>query len=311
MTKAESRAHLITEQPNPASQDLDLLTIEEFIDLCQTEDYKMLIAVEREKDRIVQAIRLISTALREGGRLFYVGAGTSGRLGVLDAVECPPTFSTPPELVQGIIAGGRDALIKSAEGLEDDAGAGATAIQAHQITPKDVVMGITAGGTTPFVHGALQQAQSIGAKTIFFACVPPTAVPTTYDLEIRPIVGAEILTGSTRLKAGTATKLVLNRISTGVMIQLGKVYQNRMVDVSITNSKLKDRAIRILTDLLSIDREQAWELLQRSGLNSKTAIVMHHYQIDREEAERLLQRHNGHLRATLNPPKHPLEGQTD
>ncbi len=300
MTNAESRAHLITEQPNPASQDLDLLTIEEFIDLCQTEDYKMLIAVEKEKDRIVQAIRLISTALREGGRLFYVGAGTSGRLGVLDAVECPPTFSTPPALVQGIIAGGRDALIKSAEGLEDDAGAGAAAIQAHQVTPKDVVMGITAGGTTPFVHGALQQAQSIGAKTIFFACVPPTAVPTTYDLEIRPIVGAEILTGSTRLKAGTATKLVLNRISTGVMIQLGKVYQNRMVDVSITNSKLKDRAIRILTDLLNIDREQAWELLQRSGLNSKTAIVMHHYQIDREEAERLLQRHNGHLRATLN-----------
>ncbi len=311
MTKAESRAHLITEQPNPASQDLDLLTIEEFIDLCQAEDHKMLLAVEREKDRIVQAIRLISTALREGGRLFYVGAGTSGRLGVLDAVECPPTFSTPPELVQGIMAGGRDALLKSAEGLEDDAGAGAAAIQAHQVMSKDVVMGITAGGTTPFVHGALQQAQSIGAKTIFFACVPPTVLPTTYDLEIRPIVGAEILTGSTRLKAGTATKLVLNRISTGVMIQLGKVYQNRMVDVSITNSKLKDRAIRILTDLLNIDREQAWELLQQSGLNSKTAIVMYHYQIDREEAERLLQRYKGHLRATLNPPKHPLGRQTD
>jgi N-acetylmuramic acid 6-phosphate etherase len=299
MTTNSGRGYLITEQSLPLSQDLDQLSIEEFIDLCQQEDEKTLLAVGTQTQQICQGILMISEAIRAGGRLFYVGAGTSGRLGVLDAAECPPTFSVPPELIQGIIAGGKEALVRSAEGAEDSAADGGQAIINHQITDRDVVMGITAGGTTPFVHGALQQASLLGAKTIFFACVPAEQVPTNYDLEIRPVVGAEILTGSTRLKAGTATKLVLNRISTGVMIQLGKVYRNHMVDVAVTNTKLQDRAIRILTDILPIDRLSAWELLQRSGLNVKTAVVMYHYQTDRQSAERILKENDGHLRRSL------------
>lgn len=299
MTTTPGRGYLITEQSHPLSQNLDQLGVEEFIDLCQQEDERALLAVGSQRKQISQAILMISESLRRGGRLFYVGAGTSGRLGVLDAAECPPTFSVSPELIQGIMAGGKEALVKSAEGAEDSSAAGVQAMIDYHITDRDVVMGITAGGTTPFVHGALQQAHILGAKTIFFACVPPEQVPTNYDLEIRPVVGAEILTGSTRLKAGTATKLVLNRISTGVMIQLGKVYQNHMVDVAITNTKLQDRGIRILTDILSIDRLLAWDLLQRSGLNVKTAIVMYHCQTDREEAERILKEHRGHLRRAL------------
>ncbi len=297
----EDRSYLTTEQVNPLSLDLDLLSIEDFIDLCQQEDYKTIAAVGTQKAQIATAIRLISEALRQGGRLFYVGAGTSGRLGVLDAAECPPTFCTPPEMIQGIIAGGIDALVRSSEGLEDSYGGGVQAITERSITDRDVVLGITAGGTTPYVHGALETAQKLGAKTIFFTCVPQ--IITNYDLEIKPIVGAEILTGSTRLKAGTATKLVLNMISTGVMIQLGRVYQNRMVDVAVTNNKLTDRAVRILTDLLNIDREQGLDLLKRSGMKVKTAIVMHHYQTSRENAEDILKANDGYLRRALNSTK--------
>ncbi|MCS6958973.1 MAG: N-acetylmuramic acid 6-phosphate etherase [Pseudanabaenaceae cyanobacterium SKYGB_i_bin29] len=293
------RGHLTTEQPHPGSYDLDLLSVEAFLDLCQQEDYKVIAAVGEQKPQIAQAIRLITEAIRAGGRLFYVGAGTSGRLGVLDAAECPPTFCTPPDLIQGIIAGGVEAMVRSSEGLEDDANAGAQAIQAHQVNDRDVVMGITAGGTTPYVHGALTAAQQLGAKTIFFTCVPPSQVPSRYDLDIRPIVGAEILTGSTRLKAGTATKLVLNMISTGVMIQLGKVYGNRMVDVAVTNNKLTDRALRILTDLLAIDRATAFDLLERAGRQVKTAIVMYRCQTDRQTAEAILQKCQGYLRLAI------------
>ncbi|NJK36093.1 MAG: N-acetylmuramic acid 6-phosphate etherase, partial [Oscillatoriales cyanobacterium SM2_2_1] len=230
------------------------------------------------------------------GRLFYIGAGTSGRLGVLDAAECPPTFCTDPELIQGILAGGSPALMRSSEGLEDSPELGAELIAQHQVTSCDVVLGITAGGTTPFVHGALQEARSRGAQTIFFACVPPEQVPTTYDLELRPLVGPELLSGSTRLKAGTATKLVLNALSTGVMVQLGKVYGNRMVDVAVTNAKLRDRARRILMDLTELSCDRAESLLEAAHLRVKTALLMHWGQMDRDAAEGLLVAHRDNLR---------------
>ena len=293
------RGHLLTEQVNPNSGNLDRLSVLELVELFNQEDQVAVAAVGQEKQNIAQAIALISDALKSGGRLFYVGAGTSGRLGVLDAAECPPTFCTAPELIQGIIAGGLAALVKSSEALEDREIDGAEAIAQVGINRNDVVMGITAGGTTPYVHGALKQAQSWGAKTIFFACIPASQVPTGYDLEIRPLVGAEILAGSTRLKAGTATKLVLNTISTGVMVQLGKVFGNRMVDVAVTNSKLGDRAVRMIMDLTELDRGAATELLQKSGNRVKLALLMHWRGVDAEMGDRLLQEHQGHLTKAL------------
>lgn len=299
------RGFLLTEQANPRSAHLDCLSPLAMVELFHQEDLKAVQAVAEQKAQIAQAIVMVSSALGAGGRLFYVGAGTSGRLGVLDAAECPPTFCTEPELVQGIIAGGIDALVRSAESAEDSFTAGAQVIQARGVTAKDVVLGITAGGTTPFVHGALQTAQQLGAKTIFFACVPAVQVPAAYDLEIRPLVGAEVLTGSTRLKAGTATKLVLNMISTGAMVQLGKVYGNRMVDVAITNHKLYDRALRILTDLTGCDRATAEQVLARAGKKTKVALLMLKMGCDRQRAENLLQQNQGNLRRALGEPCPP------
>ncbi len=289
------RGHLLTEQANPNSQNLDRLEILELVDLFNQEDTKAIAAVAAEKENIAKAIAAIAESMRQGGRLFYVGAGTSGRLGVLDAAECPPTFCTDPQLVQGIIAGGAAALVRSSEALEDNEADGATAIANHAITEHDVVFGITAGGTTPFVHGALKEAKQRGATTVFFACVPAAQVSTNYDIEIRPLVGPEILAGSTRLKAGTATKLVLNTISTGVMVQLGKVYGNRMVDVAVTNSKLSDRAIQMISDLTGLDYETADALLERSGKKVKLALLMHKTGLDRVESDRLLQQNQGQL----------------
>jgi len=297
------RGHLLTEQPNPHSQNLDQLEVLELVELFNREDALAVAAIESEKVQIAKAIELITNALKHGGRLFYVGAGTSGRLGVLDAAECPPTFCTPPELIQGIIAGGKDALVRSSEALEDRETDGAESIVQYGINDRDVVFGITAGGTTPYVHGALQAAQKLGAITIFFACVPKAQFPTNYDLEIRPLVGPEILAGSTRLKAGTATKLVLNTISTGVMVQLGKVYGNRMVDVAITNSKLLDRALKILTDLTGLDRPSAADLLERSGKQVKLALLMHWSGLDSIEAAALLQTNHGHLKRSIDTYK--------
>jgi N-acetylmuramic acid 6-phosphate etherase len=242
---------------------------------------------------------MITKSMQQGGRLFYVGAGTSGRLGVLDAAECPPTFCTDPDLIQGIIAGGMPALVKSSEALEDRETDGAAAIAQAQVNQNDVVFGITAGGTTPYVHGALKAAQVLGAKTIFFACVPSEQVPTNYDLEIRPLVGAEILAGSTRLKAGTATKLVLNTISTVVMVQLGKVFGNRMIDVAVTNSKLRDRATRIIMDLTNLGRLESEKLLEKSGNRVKLALLMYWTKLDSEAGDRLLTAHQGNLREAM------------
>jgi N-acetylmuramic acid 6-phosphate etherase len=293
--KNSDRGYLLTEQANPHSQNLDRLSPLEIVELFNQEDAKAVAAVGQEKEAIAAAITTIAEAINLGGRLFYVGAGTSGRLGVLDAAECPPTFCSDPELIQGILAGGMNAMVRSSEALEDREDDGADAIAERNICDRDVVFGITAGGTTPYVHGALKEAKQRGAKTIFFCCVPPDQFPIQYDIEIRPLVGAEILAGSTRLKAGTATKLVLNTVSTGVMVQLGKVYGNRMIDVSVTNSKLEDRAIRIISDLTSLSREESAKLLEQSGKRVKLALLMHWQSVDADTAEQLLQNTQGNL----------------
>ncbi|WP_287127828.1 N-acetylmuramic acid 6-phosphate etherase [Candidatus Cyanaurora vandensis] len=276
--KLTDRGSLLTEQPNPASQQLGQMSPEAFVQLMNEEDQKAVQQVTLVAPVIAEAIRQVSARLRQGGRLFYVGAGTSGRLGVLDAAECPPTFCTDPDLVQGIIAGGVSALTRSVEGAEDDEQAGRLVMT--PVTAADAVLGITAGGTTPFVHGALAEARRRGTLTLFFTCVSVEEVPARYDLEIRPLVGPEVLTGSTRLKAGTATKLVLNMLSTGVMVQLGKVYGNLMVDVAVTNEKLRDRAVRILMRLTTLDRSACESLLVRAENRVKVALVMHHRGLD-------------------------------
>ena len=283
-----SRGHLLTEQNNPNSLNLDQLSSLEIVELFNREDANTLQAINNAREQIAAAIDLTSVALKQGGRLFYVGAGTSGRLGVLDAAECPPTFCTPPSLVQGIIAGGERALVESSEGLEDRREDGARAIAERGVNHNDVVCGITAGGTTPYVHGALEAAQNQAAKTIFLACVSEKEVSVNVDVEIRLLVGAEVLAGSTRLKAGTATKMALNILSTGVMVKLGKVYGNRMIDVAVTNQKLRDRALRILQDLTPLSREEASILLEKSGNRVKVALLMQWKGLSATEAEAVI-----------------------
>ncbi|NLQ04320.1 N-acetylmuramic acid 6-phosphate etherase [Cylindrospermopsis raciborskii] len=300
MTNLQERGHLLTEQINPHSLNLDQLNALELVELFNSEDQKALSAIAGAKMELAAAIEQIAAKLHQGGRLFYIGAGTSGRLGVLDAAECPPTFCTPPDLVQGIIAGGAGALLRSSEGLEDLAEDGENAIIQHQVNSLDVVVGITAGGTTPYVHGALYGARQRGALTIFIACVPAQQVAVEADVDIRLLTGPEILAGSTRLKAGTATKLALNILSTGVMVKLGKVYGNRMVDVAVTNQKLHDRALRILRDLTDLNKEAAENLLERSGKWVKLALLMHWKDLDKQEAQQLLAAHKGNLRAAAN-----------
>lgn len=294
------RGHLLTEQNNPNSQQLDQLSSLELVRLFNQEDYRVLEAIASAETALAAAIDQTAIALKKGGRLFYVGAGTSGRLGVLDAAECPPTFCTPPEQVQGIIAGGAGALIRSSETLEDLAADGAEAIAQRQVTELDVVVGITAGGTTPYVHGALKAANQRGATTIFIACVPSAQVSADVTVDVRLLVGPEILAGSTRLKAGTVTKLALNILSTSVMVRLGKVYGNRMVDVAVTNSKLLDRALRIVQDLTDLDRDAAAALLERSDRRVKLALLMHWTGLDAVAGQTLLDRHDGQLRSAVN-----------
>lgn len=299
MTNLEERGHLLTEQVNPISENLDRLSALELVDLFNQEDAKTLAAIAAARIQLAETIELTAKALRNGGRLFYVGAGTSGRLGVLDAAECPPTFCTPPEMVQGIIAGGAGALIRSSEDLEDRAEDGEDAIVRRHITELDVVVGITAGGTTPFVLGALQAARRRGATTVLMACVPASQVNASVDIDIRLVVGPEILAGSTRLKAGTVTKMALNILSTGVMVKLGKVYGNRMIDVSVTNKKLHDRALRTLAELTGLSREEAGYLLENSGRSVKLALLMHWTGLDKEDARAVLEQNQGHLRSSV------------
>lgn len=300
MNDITERGHLLTEQVNPNSQNLDQMTALEIVELFNQEDALAVAAVANAKAALAAAIDRTAAALRHGGRLFYIGAGTSGRLGVLDAAECPPTFCTSPELVQGIIAGGAGALVRSSEDLEDRAEDGMEAIAHRHITSLDVVVGITAGGTTPYVHGALQAARQRGAVTIFIACVPAEQVGVDADIDIRLLTGAEVLAGSTRLKAGTATKLALNILSTGVMVKLGKVYGNRMVDVAVTNTKLLDRALRILEDLTDLSRADAAALLKKSDRQVKLALLMHWTGVDANEGKELLTQHQGDLRRAVS-----------
>ncbi len=303
MTNLHERGHLLTEQINSDSLNLDLLSSEELVELFNREDEKAVAAVASAKKQLSEAIDRTAKSLSQGGRLFYIGAGTSGRLGVLDASECPPTFCTPPELVQGIIAGGDKALRRSSEQLEDNTEDGEAIIGEYQINKLDVVVGITAGGTTPYVLGALNGARAVGATTIFMTCVPQDQVSSSADIDIRLLTGAEILAGSTRLKAGTATKLALNILSTGVMVRLGKVYGNRMVDVAVTNQKLHDRALRILQDLTGLTRDTANVLLGRSGKRVKLALLMHWTGLGKEASNQLLSAHDNNLRAAVNSHK--------
>ena len=299
MDNLQSRGHLLTEQINPQSQNLDRLSSLEIIDLFNQEDRRTVEAIANARIPLAKTIDAVTKAFQQGGRLFYVGAGTSGRLGVLDAAECPPTFCTSPELVQGILAGGTAALVKSSEALEDRPEDGAQAIRDRHVNELDVVLGITAGGTTPFVHGALQEAKSKGATTVGISCVDVEQVAMPADIDIRLLVGAEILAGSTRLKAGTATKMALNIISTGAMVGYGKVYGNRMIDVAVTNDKLYDRALRIIGDLTDLERSAAEKLLAKSDKNVKLALLMHWTGLERSAAEKLLAEQQGDLRSIV------------
>jgi N-acetylmuramic acid 6-phosphate etherase len=298
--RPSTRGHLLTEQVNLNSANLDRLSTLELVDLFNKEDINTINAIAGARQELADAIDLIATNLRLGGRLFYIGAGTSGRLGVLDAAECPPTFCTPPELVQGLLAGGAGALVKSSEGLEDIASDGAQAMVDNNIGEHDVVVGITAGGTTPYVHGAIESAKQRGAKTVFIACVPANQVASIADIDIRLPVGPEIVSGSTRLKSGTVTKMALNILSTGSMVQLGKVYGNRMVDVAVTNTKLLDRALQMIQDLTQLERDAASELLEASGRSVKVALLMHWTKVDRSKAEAILAQNQGQLRSAVD-----------
>jgi N-acetylmuramic acid 6-phosphate etherase len=295
----QTRGHLLTEQVNPQSANLDQLSALAIVELFNQEDAKTIAAIGAAKVELATAIDRTAASLRQGGRLFYIGAGTSGRLGVLDAAECPPTFCTPPELVQGILAGGAAALLRSSEGLEDIYSDGEQAIADREIGPNDVVVGIAAGGTTPYVHGALAEGRKRGATTIFITCVPREQVALDVDIDIRLLVGPEVLAGSTRLKAGTVTKLALNILSTGTMVRLGKVYGNRMIDVAVTNVKLEDRALRILEDLTQLDRAAAADLLERSGKSVKRSLMMHWTGLELADATAMLAAHQGDLRKAV------------
>ncbi len=290
----EDRGHLITETRNLRSMRLDQLSTGQIFDLMNAEDQTVAKAVSVARADICRAIELVVAAFERGGRLIYVGAGTSGRLSVLDAAECPPTFLSESNMVQGIIAGGKEALTRSIEGAEDRSEDAKRALDKKNVGPNDVVMSITTGGTTPFVHAAVEYARNKGAKTIFFACVPAHQVMDEADVSIRVITGPEVLTGSTRLKAGTATKMVLNMITTTSMVRIGKVYENLMVDVnSEANVKLVDRAVRIIRTLIDLDRESAELLLNRAGGRVKAALVMHEKGVSRDDAEKLLEAANG------------------
>ena len=297
--QAQNRGHLLTEQANPRSAELDRLSTQELVELFCDEDRLPQQAVAAAAPALSCAVDAIATRLRNGGRLFYLGAGTSGRLGVLDAAECPPTFCSDPQMVQGVLAGGAPALLRSSEGLEDRVEAGRADLEQRGFSAADALVGIAAGGTTPYVHGGLAHARSLGALTIAIACVPADQVPITCDIDIRLLTGPELLAGSTRLKAGTATKMALNILSTGVMVRLGKVHGNRMVDVAVTNSKLEDRALRILEDLGSIGRSEGRVLLERSGGSVKLALLMHRRGCSADEARTLLHQCGQQLRAAL------------
>jgi N-acetylmuramic acid 6-phosphate etherase len=293
----------LTERRNPRTADIDLASPLEIVDLINAEDRTVADAVASQREAIARAVERAEMTFRSGGRLFYVGAGTSGRLGVLDASECPPTYGTDPEMVQGIIAGGTPALTSAQEGAEDKLDAARIDLEARGVRAGDFVVGIAASGTTPYVRTALEHARSVGARTAIVACSPPPAnVLAAADIAIVAVTGPEVVTGSTRLKAGTATKLILNMITTGAMIRLGKTYGNLMVDLRSWNDKLVDRSQRILMETTRLGRDESRAVLDAAGGSVKTAIVMARRGVSREDAERLLAEHAGRLRAVVGDP---------
>ncbi len=299
MMPADRYAHLTTEQPNPHSEDLDHLTALEFIDLMQREDTRVLEALEKVRQDLAELIGILAGRFNGGGRLFYVGAGTSGRLGMLDAAECPPTFGVSRDQVQAILAGGYECLVRSVEGAEDDEIAGERAVTERGVCAKDFVLGIAASSTTPFVRGALRKALDLGAYTVLLTCHEEAMADFDLDRLIVLATGPEVLTGSTRLKAGTATKLFLNRLTTGAMLQSGKVYKNRMVDLYLTCDKLRERAIRTTRFFTGLGRDEAIHLLEMSKRSVKLAILVHRLGISPEEAAERLEKVGGHLRLAL------------
>ena len=290
---------LITEQRNPNSMHVDSLSALEIVQLMNEEDKQVPLAIEKCLPQIAQAVECIVSAFQQGGRLVYIGAGTSGRLGVLDASECPPTFGVSPEMVKGIIAGGECALRHPIEGAEDSKAQAEVDLQTIQFSSNDVLVGIAASGRTPYVIGALEYAKSLGSVTVSIASNPNSAVANIVDIAIDTVVGPEVLTGSSRLKSGTAQKLVLNMLTTASMILMGKCYQNLMVDVQASNEKLKARAIRIVMQATDCDKALAEETLKQADQNAKLAIMMILSGLDRAQAETLLEKHQGKLQLAL------------
>ena len=290
---------LITEQRNPNSMHVDSLSALEIVQLMNEEDKQVPLAIEKCLPQIAQAVERIVAAFQQGGRLVYIGAGTSGRLGVLDASECPPTFGVSPEMVKGIIAGGERALRHPIEGAEDSKAQAVVDLQTIQLSSKDVLVGIAASGRTPYVIGALEYAKSLGSVTVSIASNPNSAMANIVDIAIDTVVGPEVLTGSSRLKSGTAQKLVLNMLTTASMILMGKCYQNLMVDVQASNEKLKARAIRIVMQATDCDKALAEETLKQADQNAKLAIMMILSGLDRAQAEALLEKHHGKLQLAL------------
>lgn len=303
----EQLTRLSTEQQNPASMDIDARPIDEILRIMSVEDKRVAIAVENELPFIAKAVEIVVRAFKRGGRLLYAGAGTSGRLGVLDAVECPPTYGTPHEMVQGMIAGGEKAMFRAQEGAEDKEENGAHDVNERNVNDKDVVCGIAASLRTPYVVGAVKRAKQLGAKTLYVTTNPRdkvyspefTELAQAIDVAICPEVGPEVIMGSTRMKSGTAQKLVLNMITTTAMIRLGKVYENMMIDLQMTNQKLRERAKRVVMTITGVGYDEAAEYLGKAGGHVKTALVMIKARVDREEAQRRLQRADGFVRAAI------------
>lgn len=295
----EELGTLTTEKRNPASMEIDAAGTVDILRIINSEDKKVAFAVEHEIPYIARAVEVVAESFSRGGRLFYVGAGTSGRIGVQDAVECPPTFGTGPDLIQGLIAGGRPAMFKAQEGAEDKESNGASDIMAHGVGERDVVCGIAASRRTPYVVGAVKKARALGAKTIFVTTNPRSHFNIEVDVAICPEVGAEVIMGSTRMKSGTAQKMVLNMITTAVMILQGKVYENMMVDLQTTNKKLEERSKRIVMTITGVDYEKAEKMLMQAGGHVKTAVVMIKGKVGVLEAKRRLEKAHGFVRRAI------------
>jgi len=295
----EEIRNLVTERTNSRSRRIDRMTAEEILRVINAEDATVAGAVKRELPYIARAVEMTVTALKAGRRLFYIGAGTSGRLGVLDAAECPPTFGTDPNMIKGIIAGGKSSLVRSSEGVEDDVAAAIRDVRRQRVGPGDLVIGITASKRTPYVLEGLAEAGRLGAKTIFITCNPRKMAPAHFDLAICPVVGPEVIAGSSRMKAGTAQKMILNMISTTAMIRMGRIYGNRMVDLKGASEKLKERSKKVLMETCNLSYAEAQRLLKRAGGSAKTAIVMSKGSFSMSTAERLLKEADGFIHLAL------------